>query len=148
VWNWKNRKIFCVQVFFWILLCVCLRFHHRHTFLNATLARAREKHCWFSCFYSRINMEGVEDALEFHVEEGFFLLNKKMSDFFFNWLWLLHFVYIFAFQLLIFCFTFLSSSNVFIYRYAKMRVCIQMGLHVSPFLLTTSTTLFYLLLLP
>jgi hypothetical protein len=29
-------------------------------------------------------MEGVEDALEFHVEEGFFLLNKKMSDFFFN----------------------------------------------------------------
>jgi hypothetical protein len=51
-----------------------------------------------------------------------------------------------TFWLLILCFMFLSSFNVFIYRSTKMQVCILMRLHVSPFLLTISITLFYFLL--
>ncbi len=112
-----------------------------YTFLDATLAKTCEEHYrfFFFCFYSWINMAGVENALEFDVEKGFFFKTKKCLIF------SLIFVIV-TFWLLILCFMFLSSFNVFIYRSTKMQVCILMRLHVSPFLLTISITLFYFLL--
>lgn len=94
-------------------------------------------------------MANVEDALEFDVEEGFFLKNKKNVWFLLqltlSFVFCLH-CYFLAFDFLFYIFFKLDS--VFIYRSTKTQVHVQARVHVSPFLLTTFITLFYLLLLP
>jgi len=52
--------------------------------LNATFVRTRKDITKKKfCFYSRINMVGMQDASKFNMEEGEFFLIKKI-DFLFN----------------------------------------------------------------
>lgn len=107
----KNQTIFCVRVFFSILLCVCLCFHHCHTFLNVTLARAREEHHWFSFAFTH---ESTWWALKMHWnsmwKRVFFSKTKNV------W-FLLHLTLSFAFCL---CFCLLAFDFLF-YVFIKFK---------------------------
>jgi hypothetical protein len=79
LWNLKTKWFF-VLGFSFEFCYAHVTFSPLLHFLDATLAKACKKcYQFFFCFYSRINMANVEDALEFDVEEGFFFFLKKKN---------------------------------------------------------------------